>query len=146
MTSTRFSPGRLIKSLATVLVVGCASETLEVNYDSYAVAVEAGSLQRGWLPLWLPAASTRIFERHNLDTNARMWAAEVPVGTEVVLPSSCASASAQGLPRPPFERHWWPEGVPHGGVPGQEFMYFKCGAEYVGLAAAGGKLVGWAVQ
>ena len=136
----------LPRVFALFAFVGCGSETREVNYSSYESAVEAGAFRAGWLPSWLPPSSAPIVEVHDLDTNIRMWASEVPIGTEVNLPLSCVSAKAQSLPKPPFERHWWPDGVPYSRAPGQEFMFFKCGSEYVGLAAAGGKLVGWTAQ
>jgi hypothetical protein len=138
-----------LKSVAAVGVTAltaCALETAEVNYDTYAIALQAGALQAGWLPEWLPKNSTRIFERHNIDTNARMWVAEVPVGSEVSLPQACVTATPATLPAPPFQRSWWPEGVPHRPVPGQEFFLFKCGGYFVGLAASGGKLIGWSLQ
>ena len=137
---------RALVSLAVVAVLGCAGETREVYYDTYALAAKDGAIQRGWLPLWLPVASTKIFVAQKLDSTVRMWAADVPVGTEIVLPSTCKPVRSQGLPTPLFERIWWPEGVPHARVPDQAYIYFKCGVEYLGLAPVGGKLVGWAVQ
>jgi hypothetical protein len=127
-------------------VNACAPETLEANYDTYATATQAGALRAGWLPQWLPSGSNRIIERHNIDTNARMWSATVPIGAEVSLPAACVSAVPTTLPKPPFERTWWPEGAPHRSTPSDEFIYFKCGSEYVGLAAAEGKLIGWSLQ
>jgi hypothetical protein len=138
-----------LKSVAAVGVIAlaaCALETSEVNYDTYAIALKAGALQAGWLPDWLPKDSTRILERHNIDTNARMWVAEVPVGSGVSLPQNCVTAIPASLPAPPFQRSWWPEGVPHRPGPSQEFLFFECGGHFVGLAAQGGKLIGWSLQ
>ena len=144
-TRARTHIGRFIISLGVVAVLGCGAPTQEFYYDSYALAVKDGAIQRGWLPLWLPVASTKIFVAHKVDTGAQMWAADAPVGTELVLASTCRSVLSQGLPKPHFERIWWPEGVPHARAPEQAYIYFKCGSEYIGLAAVGGKLVGWAV-
>ena len=132
--------------LAAAAVAACAPETLEVNYDTYAIAVKAGALEAGWLPQWLPKNATRIFERHNIDTNARMWVADVPVGSEVSLPQGCSAAVAASLPAPPFQRPWWPDGIPHHQSAESGFIYFQCGSEFAGVAAAGGKLIGWSLQ
>ena len=132
--------------LLALLCVGCAPETLEVNYDTHAIAEKAGAMQRGWLPAWLPRESTLIYERHNLDTSARMWVATVAIGAEVRLPASCTSIKAKEAPKPPFATQWWPEGEPHRPPKPGDFYYFKCGGEFVGLAKEGGKLLGWATQ
>ena len=97
------------------------------------------------MPLWIPKSATNIVEKHNLDTNARMWSASVPVGTEVSLPASCTSAKRSELSEVPFEASWWPEAdAAVGSIADQRFFYFRCGFENVGLAREGGQLIGWA--
>ncbi len=135
-----------VASAIALALLACAGETLEVNYDTYAAAAQAGAMETGWLPQWLPKNSTQIFKRYNIDTNARMWAVKVPVGSEVTLPESCVYAAPNTLPAPPFKRTWWPKGEPHGMTPGNGFVYFRCGDEFVGLAAARGDLIGWSLQ
>ena len=132
--------------LLALFCVACAPETLEVNYDTHAVAENAGAMRRGWLPPWLPQESTQIFERHNIDTNARMWVATVPIGVDVTLPVACTSIKATETARTPFATRWWPEGEPHQPPRPGKFYYFKCGSEFIGLAKEGGKLIGWAPQ
>jgi hypothetical protein len=132
--------------LLALFCVGCTSETPEVNYDTHAVAEDAGALRRGWLPPWLPRESTRIFERHNIYTNARMWISTVPLGIQVTLPAACASIKATETAKKPFTTRWWPEAEPHHPLRPGDFYYFKCGNEFVGLARGGGELLGWAPQ
>ena len=100
-------------------------------------------MQRGWLPEWLPRTATRIHERHNMDASARMWVADVPVGVEVVLPASCSPVKATTASKPPFERDWWPVGAPTSTDLANSYLVFQCADSYVGLAAQGGRLVGW---
>lgn len=44
-------------------------EKVEEVYPSYRSAVRAGSIERGWLPHFLPPSATDIREVHDLDTN-----------------------------------------------------------------------------
>lgn len=128
------------------MLMACAGETYEVNYDTLHIAQASGAIQRGWLPAWLPREAKNIYEVHNLDSNAAMWAAEVPVGAEVSLPSNCSAVASSQLPDAPFKRRWWPEGVPQRRGVSEPFHYFRCGDQNVALAAAGGRLVGWSSQ
>lgn len=132
--------------LACLLLAACAREVLEVEYDSFTVARDAGAMQRGWLPAWLPPNATRIRERHDLDTNARMWIANVPIGIDVSLPRDCESIKPESAPSPPFELDWWPAGIPRKMNAAGSYYLFRCDGQFVGLAASGGKLVGWTVR
>lgn len=130
--------------VALITISGCGSDTVQFSYDTYALFAGSKSQKGGWVPEWLPESATKIIEKHNLDTNARMWSSSVPLGTEVKLPAVCASAKRAELPSPPFEAHWWPESMAQSGPnSGQGFFYFKCGNEYVGFAQEGGKFMGW---
>jgi hypothetical protein len=146
MIGTFGTPRVNAAAVATAIALSACGETVEVTYDSYAIAVQAGAMETGWLPQWLPKNSTQILERHNIDTNARMWAAKVPVGSQVTLAEGCVSAVPDTLPAPPFQRTWWPKGVPHSLTTGHDFSYFRCGNEFVGLAVSGGILIGWSLQ
>jgi hypothetical protein len=142
--NTRYRMLISLISLSTLLLVGCTPETFESYYDTHEVAKRAGALQSGWLPTWLPPESKKIYERHNIDTNARMWSAEVPIGAELALPSSCVAFKQNEISKPPMETSWWPLGEPIQSPRNREFFYFKCKTDFVGLAVAGGRLIGWA--
>lgn len=129
--------------MTTILLAACAGETVESHFDGRALAEEHGAFERGLFPAWLPKASKALKERHNLDTNARMWSAEVPVGVEVELPSHCQAAKLAELPPAPFDPSWWPARELHDAAAAQRFIYFRCGVEFVGLAVEGGLLLGW---
>ena len=129
----------------TAVLLGCAPETVQSRYDTHALAERNGAIQAGWLPAWLPKTATDVAEVHNIDTNAVMWAAVVPVGQEVSLPANCRSAVRNQLSTPAFKRAWWPEPETWPtSTRGTGFIYFTCGLQNVGLAQEGGKLFGWA--
>ena len=124
---------------------GCAPETVQSRYDTYVLAERNGAIRAGWLPQWLPKTATNVAEIHNIDTNAVMWGATVPLGQEVSLPEGCKAAARSQLPPPQFKPVWWPEPQSWSSpTPGEGFFYFSCGLEYVGFAQEGGKLFGWA--
>jgi hypothetical protein len=128
-----------------LLIAGCDGETVQSSYDTYALFDGSKSQSGGWVPPWLPKSATNIVEKHNLDTNARMWSASVPVGVEVSLPASCVPAKRSELSAVPYEAIWWPESVQAAASNiDQRFFYFRCGPENVGLAREGGQLIGWA--
>jgi hypothetical protein len=133
-----------IAPLLCGLLSACAPETVSRHYDTYALLEQDRAIDRGWLPEWLPRQATAIDEMHNIDTNAHMWAATVPVGIELNLPATCASAPRAKLTKLPFEPSWWPEpSVWPAGSEGAGFIYFTCDGEHVGLAQEGGRLFGW---
>jgi hypothetical protein len=39
------------------------------SYATYAEAVAAGEVERGWLPTWVPASASNLHLQGDLDTN-----------------------------------------------------------------------------
>lgn len=62
-------------ALTTLAAIFCAScgENHEEFYPTRDEALKSGSVDRGWLPDWLPEDSYNISEAHNIDTNARAF-------------------------------------------------------------------------
>jgi hypothetical protein len=64
--------------LASLLVASCRKETTTTHYSDISVALRDGAADRGWIPDFLPAGSTNIFEQHDLDTNRGVIALSAP--------------------------------------------------------------------
>lgn len=93
-----------------VLIVSACSERIEVKYGSFGEAVEAGAVERGWIPDFLPSSSTQIRDVHDLDTNEG-WLRfeyasedrEALVGR--LIPASTSELTAAPLRDPRVD--WW---------------------------------------
>ena len=101
--------------IGTVITAGCSSDFVETTtnqYSNYKEAVEAGAIQRGWLPQALPESANDIVETHNIDTN-ELWVkfkfAQADIKTFL---SECEKANDLRLPsagRTKKLATWWPE-------------------------------------
>lgn len=50
---------------------GCMPDlVLETKYENHSEIVSSDAMQKGWIPLWLPAQAREIHEKHDLDTSA----------------------------------------------------------------------------
>ena len=125
-----------------VFLAGCG-ETIEASYSSLAEAKEAGAVSRGWIPGWLPQATTKIREVHNLDTNQSMVRFELSQGTCLEVPKSCKPVNPDHAPQPPFRRPWWPGDVPSTGPTSSQYTFFACGDEYVAYSSVSGHGFVW---
>jgi hypothetical protein len=52
----------------TIALAGCESKQPEAAYDSIAAAKNAGGMDRGWLPEYLPTSSYDIHEVHRVSS------------------------------------------------------------------------------
>lgn len=55
---------------AALLLTACGDITDE-RYATYAEARDAGMIERGWMPDFVPTSATDIHDVHDLDTNAQ---------------------------------------------------------------------------
>ena len=60
------------KLLFSILILLGCSETQDAFYKNIDEAKKDNAIERGWIPNIIPASSSEIYERHNLDTN-RVW-------------------------------------------------------------------------
>lgn len=67
---------RLPLAVIIFLFAGC-SENLSETYSDWQAVNASGSMERGWIPKWLPTEAINIKEQHNLDTNALAISFEV---------------------------------------------------------------------
>ena len=66
---------------AALLLIACSGVTDE-SYATYAEARDAGLIDRGWMPDFVPPSATDIHEVHDLDTNAQILTFSAP-GSDV---------------------------------------------------------------
>lgn len=129
----------------TLLLAGClASDTLDTSFDTLAAAREAGMVERGWIPGWVPEGAIALKEVHDVDNNTSALAFELPPDVKVALPEGCLFAHyAETLPGP-FERRWWPRQA----VLASRYTFFTCpaphtGFEFVGMRRDGRHVLHW---
>ena len=135
-----------ISSLLFALGLCACSETQDNTYPSFAAAIDAGAVSRGWVPEWLPQNTGKIFEVHNLDTNHFMVHFLFTQHTNPSLPTSCKSVAPTTPPPPPFSRKWWPADVPASGYATHRHAYFQCESEYVAVSPALGEGYVWSAK
>src|SRR5262245_31262335 len=87
--------------IGSALLVACM-ETSETTYRSMTDAQTKGAVAAGWVPDWLPQQSMEIHEVHNIDTNARMLRADLPLNSLFEFPSKCVPVQPSDLVDPPF--------------------------------------------
>jgi hypothetical protein len=81
VTGWRAAVAGLVGVILVLLGLGAAMSILETpveEYSSFAEAREAGAVERGWLPSFLPPHATHLREAHNIDTNERWIAFTAP--------------------------------------------------------------------
>jgi hypothetical protein len=54
--------------LLTFILTSCGERKVSI-YSTYAEAVKDGAVDRGWVPEFIPAYATEIYEAHDVDTN-----------------------------------------------------------------------------
>lgn len=122
--SPQLMPGRSAAMRACVILfvlplLSCIEQPYRF-YDSYPDAVDAGELERGWLPRWVPPAADAIHLRGDLDTNERWLRFRVPENAaRALVQSSTRGATEVRARRPPrSSQSWWnPETVLAAGEP-----------------------------
>ena len=93
----------LILSLA-----GCGN-LVETSYPDMEAVLQAGALEQGWLPAFLPQSATNIREAHDLETR-QIWAAfELPFETIEKLGEVCTQISVEQIQPPQSAPRWWNE-------------------------------------
>jgi len=68
-------------------------------YETAAEARLAGSIDRGWLPDWLPQSAYQIHEYHDLDTNARAFSFRLSQTEPFHFPVYCRKVEEPLSPR-----------------------------------------------
>lgn len=97
----------IIIFLGSILLSSC-SDTYKEHYQNRGEAVKDGAMKRGWLPNWLPKASTNIDEKHNLDTNAVAFSFDLPDPYKGIQNLKCVASKP---PKPHIKLKTFPSNI-----------------------------------
>jgi hypothetical protein len=125
-------------------LAGCKDSDLsEQHYANYSQVTSDHAIDRGWVPDWLPANATNIYELHNIDTNYSMLRFSFPAGTELKPPSACAQIDPSKAPQPRYSRSWWPRDVPPSSFVTHRHVFLLCGETYIAFSNNQGEGFAW---
>ena len=133
----------VLSALGTV-VTGCVDTVSDATFAAAREARDAGYIENGWIPPWLPDNATDIREAHDLDTNVSMLAFSLPPPTAASLPDTChAIEHAQTLPAP-LQRPWWPDEESLR----TSYVFFRCPEDatrsrFVGVSVQQARVLHW---
>ena len=102
---------------AVLFFVACNwSEQPYRFYSTYGEAVEAGEVERGWLPEWVPQAAQKIHLQADLDTNQTWLRFELPAPAKAALEPQLTPLTPTEIQqlewrKPARGRAWWPRNL-----------------------------------
>ena len=114
--------------IAVLLAFAACRERFTSFYADLEEAREEGGVQKGWVPSFLPPSSTRIHERHDLDTN-EVWGAfefkpdEAEILRERLTPLARSDLAGLTVRSPGGGVDWWPKELT-GALPNDETAYW----------------------
>ncbi len=104
--------GAVLVALGFMLFhVAClAYERPVTHFANLTEARDAGAIERGWIPSFMPASSEEIREVHDIDTNAQWMRFRVADLGELDGVCEERLSARPALPRDPGRAHsrWWP--------------------------------------
>lgn len=103
-------------------------DTVEDVYPDSETAINAGAIERGWIPTFLPPSAKDIREKHNLDTNEVWMRFSLESGELTSIEKSCHPIHLEmvALPRK-RGGDWWPGALIDGAQPqAGEYVYYRC--------------------
>jgi hypothetical protein len=65
-------------ALSIALILSACSEIVDERYASWNEAEQAGAVERGWVPPFVPAAARNLRSVHDLDLNSNRLTFELP--------------------------------------------------------------------
>ncbi|MEB3318108.1 MAG: hypothetical protein VKO39_08210 [Cyanobacteriota bacterium] len=98
--------GALSLALVALLLTGC-DERVNSHYTTYREAAKDQLFARGWLPEIIPASSTNITTRNDLDLNRSEGEFWFPPGATEAFLSRLVPYSGHGALPPVFKRMAW---------------------------------------
>jgi hypothetical protein len=96
---------RRVFFLLLVLFTTACDESVERHYQNYAELQRAGAGAKSWMPDWLPASATDIYDWHDLDTSSTLVAFSVPNASPILL-RGCRRVAK--VTNPGDASIWWP--------------------------------------
>lgn len=103
--------GTALAVLAGVLLVIAGetmllAETVESEFPSGRALREAGLVEKGWVPHWIPDDAEAVREVHNIDNNRSGLAFRVAGRRPWRPPPECLHGARHGFAGPRFDRDW----------------------------------------
>ena len=134
----------LVLSALGTLLLGCVDTLYDVSFATAREARDAGYVDKGWIPSWLPENATDIREAHDVDTRISVLAFSLPDARTLALPDTCHPVEHERTFPAPLQRAWWPD---------QEslrtsYVFFRCAADatqyrFVGVNARQARVLHW---
>jgi len=126
----RWSTSRLA---ALVLCLAACDETQRASYATYEAAAQAGAVQRGWIPSFVPQSAIEMTEAHDLDLNTQRLRFRIPLGdvprmTAGMEPLPLAEASAPSVRSPALSGDWPEELTTPGQAPRASLRLYRASA------------------
>jgi hypothetical protein len=123
--------------LFTLLLTGLSAcipiDEVENSFDNYGQAEDAGIIESGWIPAWLPETAVDIQEKHNLDTNAGLLF--FTTVDQFTIPEGCDAAGI--TPSATLTAEWWP------GAKVMEMPVYSCGDGFLAVDEASSTIYFW---
>lgn len=122
----------------------CLGTTIDASYDKATEAREAGMVEKGWIPAWIPKNAVNLREVHDLDTNVSELSFEIPDAAKVQLPADCEPVEYPETIEAYIHRHWWPAEKELQ----ESFSFLECDADaadhkFVGIRRDGRRVLQW---
>lgn len=98
----------LLGGLLLVVIVESllAMETVESQFPTGRALRDAGMVEKGWVPGWIPNDAFDVREIHNVDNNLSGLGFRLRTGAKLRLPQECTRGTAHGFAEPRFDRDW----------------------------------------
>ncbi|MFC3814937.1 hypothetical protein [Lysobacter sp. GCM10012299] len=133
-----------IVSVVCVWLTACALETLDTHFSTAKEAIDAGMVEKGWIPNWIPQDATDLREVHNLDSNVSELSFAMPSGSQVHLSSDCKPVPYVDTVPARIGRDWWPSEDALDG----SYVFFRCQADhteyrFVAISKSGANVLHW---
>lgn len=114
---------RVGTTAAILSLLAACGEDRYSHYPNYTAAVDAGAVDRGWLPSYVPTSATEIAEAHDIDLNTQRLRFRLPPSEARAMVAAMEPVPlghlSQREPRPrlPTLPGPWPKELESGGTP-----------------------------
>jgi hypothetical protein len=119
--------------LLTGLSACISAEEVENSFENHGQAEDAGMIERGWIPAWLPETAVDIQEKHNLDTNAGLLF--FTTVDQFTVPEGCHTIGR--APSATLTAEWWP------GAKVIEMPVYSCDDGFLAVDEASSTIYFW---
>ncbi len=131
-------------------LISCSEFEMKENYYLSFEDIPSGA-PRTWIPKFMPTSSTKIREKHKVDSGAILLTFYFGQMKDLSLIGSCEVSDLDGLWFPPIyflDVSWWPYSLTNPyviNVSHDMYTFYKCDQEqaYFALTHTGGKIRGY---